>query len=91
MKPSVLYKYYKSGKQDNRLTALVDGVYYSEAISQKAIANNIDLIPTNLDDRPQKDDAKDYTGFKINEKTHKVTSCPEGNQTEYSKYERRNI
>ncbi|MDP8218758.1 MAG: transposase [Candidatus Theseobacter exili] len=76
----------KYGKQEKELTTLVDGAYYSEEISQKAVENNINLIPTNLVGRPQKDDTKDYAGFKIDEKKHVVLSCPEGLKPEYSKY-----
>ena len=77
----------KLGKQDEKLTAVVDGAYYSEDISNKAEENNIEIIPTGLVGRVSKNNL-DYAGFFIDEEAHVVLNCREGHKPLESKYKK---
>jgi len=59
------------------VTALVDGVYYSEEIAKKAKSKNIKMVPTSL-----VGGGKNNNGdkFEIKEKEHTVKKCPSGHQ-----------
>ena len=60
-----------------KVTALVDGAYYSEDIDKKAKAKGVKMVPTNL-----VGGGKNSNGdkFEIDEKEHLVTKCPSGHQ-----------
>ena len=66
----------KLGEQDKPIKVLVDGAYYSEYISKKASANNINMIPTNLVGRTPNNEKSGYEHFEIDEETHTVNKCP---------------
>lgn len=66
----------KLGKQENELTLIVDGAYYSEALGEKATDNNINLIPTALVGRTTPKDGS--VNFVISEEKNIVTACPMG-------------
>jgi len=53
------------GKQEENTKVLVDGAYYSEEISKKAIENNMEFIPTNLVGRQKKKKKSGYEAFNI--------------------------
>jgi hypothetical protein len=66
----------KLGKQEQTLTMIVDGAYYSENILEKATANNINMIPTALTGRATVKDGSE--NFTIDFGKFIVTACPEG-------------
>ena len=76
----------KLGEQDEELTAIVDGAYYSEEISKKAKENNIEFIPTNLVGRSQSSGKSGYENFEIDEKERIVKRCPRGHEPQDSKF-----
>lgn len=66
----------KLGKQENELTLIVDGAFYSEALNQQATANNINLIPTALVGKtPEKDGSENFV---IDPDQNIVIACPMG-------------
>ena len=75
----------KLGKQDEKVTAIVDGAYYSEDISNKAEENNIEIIPTGLVGRVPESNL-DYAGLNIDEEARVVLNCREGHVPLESKY-----
>jgi hypothetical protein len=60
-----------------KVTALVDGAYYSEEIAKKAQAKGIKMLPTNLVGGGKHSNSDQ---FEIDEKEHLVTKCPSGHQ-----------
>jgi len=64
------------GKQENELNMIVDGAYYSDAIEEKAAANNINMIPTALVGRTTAKDGSE--NFVVDDERHLVTACPLG-------------
>jgi len=78
----------KIGQQDEPTQVLVDGAYYSEDISKKASANNINMIPTNLVGRTPSNEKSGYEHFEIDEETHTVNKCPMNHAPIDSKFKR---
>ena len=78
----------KQGKQKEETKVLVDGAYYSEDISRKAIKNNMQFIPTNLVGRQASSEKSGYESFNIDESSHTVKNCPMGHIPTDSKYNR---
>jgi hypothetical protein len=76
----------KLGKQEEEVTVIADGAYYSEDISEKAADNNINIVPTSLVGRTQSNEKGCYTGFNIDEENHIVLNCPADVKPESSKY-----
>ena len=78
----------KLGKQNETIKILIDGAYYSEDISKKAMANNIELIPTNLVGRSVSSEKTGYEKFNIDEVIHTVKNCPAGHVPSDSRYKK---
>jgi hypothetical protein len=76
----------KLGEQDEEVTAIADGAYYSEEISKKASKNNIKLVPTNLVGRSQSSEKSGYEDFEVDEKEQVVKKCPQGHEPEDSTF-----
>ena len=70
-------------KLDKGTTALTDGAYFSEEINNKAKAQDIKMVPTNL-----VGGGKNSNGdkFEIEEKEHLVKKCPSGHKPINSKF-----
>ena len=70
-------------KLDKGTTALTDGAYFSEEINNKAKAQGIKMVPTNL-----VGGGKNSNGdkFEIDEKEHLVKKCPSGHKPINSKF-----
>jgi len=70
-------------KLDKGTTALTDGAYFSEEINNKAKAEGIKMVPTNL-----VGGGKNSNGdkFEIEEKEHLVKKCPSGHKPINSKF-----
>lgn len=70
-------------KLDKGTTALTDGAYFSEEINNKAKAQGIKMVPTNL-----VGGGKNSNGdkFEIDEKEHLVKKCPFGHKPINSKF-----
>jgi len=68
------------GHQDQEVNIIVDGAYVSEEIMQKASANNINMVPTNLSGGigAQSGKKAGCDKFSINEIDHIVEQCPMG-------------
>lgn len=66
----------KLAEQTEERDLLVDGAYYSDATSIQAKKQGIRLIPSGLVGREPKGD---YSTFEIDERTHTVKQCVQGN------------
>ena len=64
-------------EQQNILTLLVDGGYYSHEIDQKAQEKNINLIPSDLKGRKPDEDKMSCTNFTIDEEENIIINCVE--------------
>ena len=73
--------------QQDELSLLVDGGYYSYEIAQKAQEKNINLIPGDLKGRKPDKDKMSYTSFTINEEKNIITKCIEGKTPVSSSYD----
>ena len=62
----------KLGKQDEKITLLVDGAYYADEIAKKAEENNIEMLAGNLVGREPNGD---YSLFEIDIENKKVKEC----------------
>ena len=78
----------KLGQQDEVTNVIVDGAYYSEAISNQASENKLNLIPTNLVGRDKSTDKTGYDKFSIDEETHEVKNCAKGYKPDDSKFKK---
>ena len=76
----------KLGKQEKTANVIVDGAYYSEELSRKAIENNIKLIPTSLVGRELNAEKTGFEKFNIDEVIHIVINCPLGHKPTDSRY-----
>jgi len=76
----------KLGKQEEEIAIIVDGTFYSEELSKKAIENNINLIPTNLVGRDPSNEKTGFEKFNIDEVIHTVVNCPLGHEPTDSHY-----
>jgi hypothetical protein len=75
------------GPQENPTIAAVDGAYSGEELEEPAKEYNTALIPTDLTGvKPP----VEIAGFKINEETREVESCPEGHEPIESTYYEKN-
>jgi hypothetical protein len=69
--------------EKDRVTALVDGAYFSEEINKKARARGIKMVPTNLVGGGKNNNCDK---FEIEEKEHLVKKCPSGHKPINSKF-----
>jgi len=69
--------------EKDRVTALVDGAYFSEDINKKAEAKGIKMVPTNLVGGGKNSNCDK---FEIDEKEHLVIKCPYGYKPINSKF-----
>ena len=64
------------GKQEEKVTIVTDGAFYSRENEEKAKENNIELIATALTGQAP---AKEIANFKLSENNEEIVKCPAGN------------
>ena len=77
----------KLPNQENSFSLLLDGAYYSYDLAKKSAAKNIELIPGDLKGRKPAQDKLSYATFSIDETANLITTCINGNEPVYSKYD----
>lgn len=65
----------------------VDGAYYTDELSQKADAHNINLIPGQLTGAKPNPEKLGYDHFKVDEENHQVSECPNGQKPDETYYD----
>lgn len=76
--------------ETERIDLNVDGAYYTDELSQKADAHNINLIPGQLTGAKPNPEKFGYDQFKIDEETHRVTGCPGDQRPDETTYDAEN-
>ena len=77
----------KLPEQQNTISLLVDGGYYSHETNQKAEEKNINLIPSDLRGRKPDEDKMSCPEFTIDEEENIITNCVEGKTPISSNYD----
>lgn len=74
-------------EQQNILSLLIDGAYYSHEIDQKSQEKNINLIPSGLKGRKPDENNMSYINFTIDEEENIIINCVEGKTPIFSHYD----
>lgn len=80
--------------QEEELTMLVDGGYYSQELSKEAKEKNINLVPGELRGRKPSNSKLEYSSFEIDETENVIKSCPNNiapYETKYNKFSHKYI